>query len=54
VGSVPSKPAAPERVRAGIIVNMSSVAGRFGYRDRSPYWTAKWTSLDFGADAADR
>ncbi len=23
---------------AGVIINMSSVAGRFGYRNRSPYW----------------
>jgi NAD(P)-dependent dehydrogenase (short-subunit alcohol dehydrogenase family) len=27
---------------AGVIINMSSVAGRFGYANRSPYSTAKW------------
>lgn len=26
----------------GVIINMSSVAGRFGYANRSPYCTAKW------------
>ncbi|MBO9681413.1 MAG: SDR family oxidoreductase [Flavisolibacter sp.] len=32
---------------AGIIVNMSSVAGRFGYENRSPYATAKWGIIGF-------
>ncbi len=27
---------------AGVIINMSSLAGRFGYEIRSPYATAKW------------
>ena len=27
---------------AGVIITMSSVAGRFGYANRSPYCTAKW------------
>jgi NAD(P)-dependent dehydrogenase (short-subunit alcohol dehydrogenase family) len=27
---------------AGVIINMSSVAGRFGYANRSPYSAAKW------------
>jgi NAD(P)-dependent dehydrogenase (short-subunit alcohol dehydrogenase family) len=32
---------------AGVIINMSSVAGRFGYRNRSPYSTAKWGIIGF-------
>ena len=32
---------------AGVIINMSSVAGRFGYRNRSPYSTAKWGLIGF-------
>src|SRR5437868_2232871 len=32
---------------AGVIINMSSVAGRFGYRNRSPYCTAKWGLIGF-------
>src|SRR4029453_14832269 len=27
---------------AGVIINMSSVAGRFGYANRSAYSTTKW------------
>jgi NAD(P)-dependent dehydrogenase (short-subunit alcohol dehydrogenase family) len=30
------------QAKAGVIINMSSVAGRFGYANRSPYCTAKW------------
>ena len=29
------------------IINMSSVAGRFGYANRSPYCTAKWGLIGF-------
>jgi NAD(P)-dependent dehydrogenase (short-subunit alcohol dehydrogenase family) len=36
-----------KKSRAGIIINMSSVAGRFGYADRSPYSTAKWGLIGF-------
>ena len=32
---------------AGVIINMSSVAGRFGYPNRSPYSTAKWGLIGF-------
>lgn len=32
---------------AGVIINMSSVAGRFGYANRSPYCTAKWGMIGF-------
>jgi NAD(P)-dependent dehydrogenase (short-subunit alcohol dehydrogenase family) len=31
-----------KKSQAGVIINMSSVAGRFGYAYRSPYCTAKW------------
>jgi NAD(P)-dependent dehydrogenase (short-subunit alcohol dehydrogenase family) len=33
--------------QAGVIINMSSVAGRFGYPNRSPYATAKWGIIGF-------
>lgn len=32
---------------AGVIINMSSAAGRFGYANRSPYSTAKWGLIGF-------
>ena len=32
---------------AGSIINMSSMAGRFGYENRSPYSTAKWGIIGF-------
>jgi NAD(P)-dependent dehydrogenase (short-subunit alcohol dehydrogenase family) len=32
---------------AGVIINMSSLAGRFGYENRSPYATAKWGIIGF-------
>jgi len=32
---------------AGVIINMSSVAGRFGYPNRSPYSTTKWGLIGF-------
>jgi NAD(P)-dependent dehydrogenase (short-subunit alcohol dehydrogenase family) len=32
---------------AGVILNMSSTAGRFGYPNRSPYATAKWGLVGF-------
>lgn len=31
----------------GSIINMSSMAGRFGYENRSPYSTAKWGIIGF-------
>jgi NAD(P)-dependent dehydrogenase (short-subunit alcohol dehydrogenase family) len=36
-----------KRSQAGVIINMSSVAGRFGYANRSPYCTAKWGLIGF-------
>jgi NAD(P)-dependent dehydrogenase (short-subunit alcohol dehydrogenase family) len=36
-----------KKSRAGAIINMSSVAGRFGYASRSPYCTAKWGLIGF-------
>jgi NAD(P)-dependent dehydrogenase (short-subunit alcohol dehydrogenase family) len=36
-----------KRSEAGVIINMSSVAGRFGYANRSPYCTAKWGIIGF-------
>jgi len=36
-----------KRSNAGVIINMSSVAGRFGYANRSPYSTAKWGLIGF-------
>lgn len=32
----------PKKSSAGVIINMSSIADRFGYANRSPYSTAKW------------
>ena len=32
---------------AGVIINMSSVAGRMGYPNRSPYATTKWGIVGF-------
>jgi NAD(P)-dependent dehydrogenase (short-subunit alcohol dehydrogenase family) len=32
---------------AGVIINMSSVAGRFGYADRSAYSASKWGLIGF-------
>lgn len=32
---------------AGVIINMSSVAGRYGYANRSPYCAAKWGLIGF-------
>lgn len=36
-----------KRSQAGVIITMSSVAGRFGYANRSPYCTAKWGLIGF-------
>jgi NAD(P)-dependent dehydrogenase (short-subunit alcohol dehydrogenase family) len=32
---------------AGVIINMSSVAGRFGFKNRSPYAATKWGVIGF-------
>jgi NAD(P)-dependent dehydrogenase (short-subunit alcohol dehydrogenase family) len=41
--------AIPHLIRAGggVIINMSSAAGRFGYPNRSPYSTSKWGLIGF-------
>ncbi|MBS0286719.1 MAG: SDR family oxidoreductase [Proteobacteria bacterium] len=36
-----------KKSNAGVIISMSSVAGRFGYANRSPYCTAKWGLIGF-------
>ena len=36
-----------KKSQAGVIINMSSVADRFGYANRSPYCTAKWGLIGF-------
>jgi NAD(P)-dependent dehydrogenase (short-subunit alcohol dehydrogenase family) len=36
-----------KRSAAGVIINMSSVAGRLGYPNRSPYATTKWGLIGF-------
>ena len=33
--------------KAGVIINMSSVAGRFGFENRSPYAATKWGVIGF-------
>ena len=33
--------------QAGVIVNMSSIAGRFGFQNRSPYAATKWGVIGF-------
>jgi NAD(P)-dependent dehydrogenase (short-subunit alcohol dehydrogenase family) len=36
-----------KKSRAGVIINMSSVAGRFGYPNRSAYSASKWGVVGF-------
>jgi len=36
-----------KKSKAGVIINMSSVAGRFGYANRSAYCTTKWGIIGF-------
>ena len=44
-----TKAAIPHLIASGhgVIIIMSSVAGRFGYPDRSPYATVKWGLIGF-------
>jgi len=41
--------AIPHLIRsgAGVVINMSSAAGRFGYPNRSPYAATKWALIGF-------
>jgi NAD(P)-dependent dehydrogenase (short-subunit alcohol dehydrogenase family) len=34
-----------KRSKAGVIINMSSIAGRFGFQNRSPYSATKWAVI---------
>src|SRR5581483_7114754 len=36
-----------KRSKAGCIVNMSSIAGRYGFKNRSPYAATKWGVIGF-------
>ena len=36
-----------KKSQAGVIINMSSVAGRFGYANRSAYSATKWGIVGF-------
>jgi NAD(P)-dependent dehydrogenase (short-subunit alcohol dehydrogenase family) len=36
-----------KRSPAGVIVNLSSIAGRFGFANRSPYAASKWGVIGF-------
>ena len=33
--------------KAGVIINMASIAGRFGFQNRSPYAATKWAVIGF-------
>src|SRR5690554_761423 len=41
-----------KKSKAGVILTMSSLAGRFGYENRSPYATAKWGLVGFAKTLA--
>jgi len=36
-----------KKSKAGVIINMSSIAGRFGFENRSPYAATKWAVIGF-------
>ena len=36
-----------KRSNAGVIVNLSSIAGRYGFANRSPYSASKWAVIGF-------
>ncbi len=45
--AIPHLKRACSESRAGVILMMSSLAGRFGYPNRSPYATTKWGLIGF-------
>jgi NAD(P)-dependent dehydrogenase (short-subunit alcohol dehydrogenase family) len=36
-----------KKSKAGVIVNLSSIAGRFGFQNRCPYAATKWAVIGF-------
>jgi NAD(P)-dependent dehydrogenase (short-subunit alcohol dehydrogenase family) len=36
-----------KKSKAGVIINLSSIAGRFGFANRSPYAASKWAVIGF-------
>ncbi|HEY1309927.1 MAG TPA: SDR family oxidoreductase [Pseudolabrys sp.] len=36
-----------KKSKAGVIINMASIAGRFGFQNRSPYAATKWGVIGF-------
>ena len=36
-----------KKSRSGVIINLSSIAGRFGFANRSPYAASKWAVIGF-------
>lgn len=36
-----------KKSQAGVIINLSSIAGRFGFANRSPYAASKWAVIGF-------
>ena len=36
-----------KRSQAGVIINLSSIAGRYGFANRSPYAASKWAVIGF-------
>ena len=36
-----------KKSKAGVIINMASIAGRFGFMNRSPYAATKWGVIGF-------
>ncbi|MEI9804391.1 MAG: SDR family oxidoreductase [Pseudolabrys sp.] len=36
-----------KKSKAGVIINMASIAGRYGFENRSPYAATKWAVIGF-------